>query len=320
MIVPTSLERLRVFHAISASGTIAGAARALGYTPSAVSQHLAALEREAGTALVERSNRGVTLTRPGVLLASRSADILDLVRAAFDEVAASDHTREVPVSVAAFPTAITTLLLPLRERLGSAVRLTIVDAEPEAALRELAARRVECAITDSYGDHGLLHHDLLEEERLHRLLLRAEPIRLVTRSDRACHDLRDCADAPWVLGGPASRLGGVARRTCGAAGFTPQVIAETDDHHVTFDAVVSAGAVSLLPELALTALPEGVTVATRVAVPIERRIEFVTRLALRDHPAINAIAQVLSGSAVQPGDRAPWSVVRTIQSERPGRK
>ena len=84
MAQPTTLERLRVFLAISSTGTIAGAARALGYTPSAVSQHLAALEREAATTLVERSNRGVVLTAAGRLLATRSSDVLDLVRNAFE--------------------------------------------------------------------------------------------------------------------------------------------------------------------------------------------------------------------------------------------
>ena len=67
---PTSLERLRVFLALSTVGTVAGAARSLGYTPSAVSQQLAVLEREAGVALVERSNRGVVLTSAGEVSAA----------------------------------------------------------------------------------------------------------------------------------------------------------------------------------------------------------------------------------------------------------
>jgi DNA-binding transcriptional LysR family regulator len=289
---PTTLERLRVFHEISTAGTIAGAARSLSYTPSAVSQHLAALERETAASLVERSNRGVLLTEVGRLLAQRAADILDLVRNSFDEVGFATGRHETLISIAAFPTAITTMLLPLRERLAPSIRLAIVDAEPEAALRALGARDVDCAITDGYAD----------EQRprsgdLHRTVLRTEPIRLVARSDRVESTLAAYADAPWVLGGPGSRIGAAARRTCRAAGFSPNVITETDDHHISFDVVRASGAVSLLPELALADLPDGLAV-TPVSVPLERRIEFVTRNPLRTNPAIADLGRLLAGEPV----------------------
>ncbi len=239
---PTTLERLRVLQAISSSGTIAGAARSLGYTPSAVSQHLASLEREAAASLVERSNRGVVLTSAGRLLATRSADILDLVRNAFDEVGAATNRHETSLVVAAFPTAITTMLLPLRETLAPSIRLTIVDAEPEQALRALTARDVDGAITDDYANQRPSRPD-----NLHRTLLRSEPIRLVTRPDRLERTLAAYADADWVLGGPTSRLGQAARHLCQNAGFTPRVVTETDDHHITFEVIRAGGAVSLLP-------------------------------------------------------------------------
>lgn len=290
---PTTLERLRVFHAIAAAGTIAGAARSLGYTPSAVSQHLATLERETAASLVERSNRGVVLTAVGRLVAQRAADVLDLVRNSFDEVGIAAGRNETLVSVAAFPTAITTMLLPLRERLAPSILLAIVDAEPEAALHALGAHDVDCAITDGYADE-----QPSRAGGLHRTVLRTEPIRLVVRSDRVRSTLAAYADDPWVLGGPGSRLGGAARRACRAAGFSPQVITETDDHHISFDVVRASGAVSLLPELALADLPDGLTVAPDVHVPLERRIEFVTRNPLRTNPAIAALRRLLAGEAV----------------------
>ena len=110
----TTLERLTILDAVASAGTIAGAARSLGYTPSAVSQQLAALEREARTPLVERSNRGITLTSAGQLLARRSGEILDTVRTAFDEIDTTTNSAPTPLVVAAFPTAITEILLPLR--------------------------------------------------------------------------------------------------------------------------------------------------------------------------------------------------------------
>lgn len=287
--VPTTLERLRVFHAIATTGTIAGAARSLGYTPSAVSQHLARLERETAASLVERSNRGVVLTAVGRLVAQRAADVLDLVRNSFDEVSIAAGRHETLISIAAFPTAITTMLLPLRELLAPSIQLAIIDAEPEAALRALDAHDVDCAITDGYEGEQPLRFG-----GLYRTVLRTEPIRLVTRSDRVGSTLAAYADAPWVLGGPGSRLGEAARQTCRAAGFAPRVITETDDHHISFEVIRASGAVSLLPELALADLPDGLAVAPDVHVPLERRIEFVTRNQLRTNPAIAAVRRPLA--------------------------
>lgn len=282
MMLPTTLERLRVFQAVASAGTIAGAARELGYTPSAVSQHVSALERETGIALVERSNRGVSTTAAGSVLADRASDILDLVRTAIDAAGSASGPHVPTLTIAAFPTAITALLLPARTRL--AIGLRMVDAESEEALRALAAREVDAAITD--GEAG-------RDDRLHRVVVRTEAIRLVTRADRSVRSLGACADAPWVLGGVGSRLGDAARRLCHESGFAPDVIVETDDHYIAFEAIRMAGAVTMLPELALTELPDGVVVS-RVRLPIQRRIELVTRPALRDDPAIAAVAELLT--------------------------
>lgn len=289
---PTTLERLRVFHAVATAGTIAGAARALSYTPSAVSQHLATLEREAGAALVERSNRGIVLTAAGQLLAARASTVLDLVRNALDEVGTAAGRSQVSITVAAFPTAITTMLLPLLDRLTPSIRLTIIDAESEAALDALRARRVDCAITDGLATDSAAQHRPHADD-LHRTVIRTEPLRLVARADRVEHTLESYRDAGWVLFKSGSRLGNATRDLCATAGFTPTVIAETDDHHTTFDIVRTTGAVAVLPALALTSVPEGITIAEHIDVPIERRIELVTRQALRDHHAVVELAHHL---------------------------
>ena len=74
--------RLRLLREIGTRGSIAGAARALGLTPSAVSQQLAVLERDCGASLVDRSSRGVVLTGAGRQLASRAEQVLDILAAA----------------------------------------------------------------------------------------------------------------------------------------------------------------------------------------------------------------------------------------------
>ena len=280
MAVPTTLERLRILDSIASVGSIAGAGRALGYTASAVSQHLATLEREAGTALVERSNRGVVLTSAGRLLARRAGDVLDLVRNAFDDIDATDR-HETALVVAAFPTAITEILMPIRGQLAPSIRLTIVDAESEHALRAVTAREVDAAIIDGYA-HQL--HDRSVD--LERVQLRSEPIRLVTRPDLVARSFEECADAEWVVAGPASPIGHAFRQLCHNAGFVPKVIAETDDHRITFDIIRTCGAVSLLPELALIGISDDLAIAHHVDVPLRRKIEFVTRRSLSTNPTI----------------------------------
>lgn len=283
---PTSLERLRIFLAVSTVGTVAGAARSLGYTPSAVSQQLAVLEREAGVALVERSNRGVVLTPAGEVIARRSGELLDLVRTTFEDAARAAAHHEATVSIAAFPTAIPTLLLPVRRLLAPDIDIVVVDAEPERAIQLVVAHEADAAITDAEAVD-------LRSAELHRTLIRTDPLRLVVPDRRRVRSLADCAAAPWVLGGVHSRHGDAARRVCRAAGFEPDVIVETEDHRIAFDVVRAAGAVTLLPEMALVDVPRGVTIARSIDVGYVRRVEFVTRSTMRTNPAVVRVRDAL---------------------------
>ena len=76
------VRRLRVLSEVARLGSFTSAARSLSYTPSAVSQQIAALEREAGAILVERGPRGVSLTEPGRLLSAEAEQILGRLGAA----------------------------------------------------------------------------------------------------------------------------------------------------------------------------------------------------------------------------------------------
>ena len=283
---PTSLERLRIFLAVSTVGTVAGAARSLGYTPSAVSQQLAVLEREAGVALVERSNRGVVLTSAGEVIAKRSGELLDLVRTTFEDAARAAAHHQATLSIASLPTAIPTLLLPVRQRLAPDIDIVVFDAEPERAIQLVVAHEADAAITDAEAVD-------LRSAELHRTLIRTDPLRLVVPSRKRVRELTDCAGDRWVLGGPHSRHGDAARRVCRAAGFEPNVIVETEDHRIAFDVVRAAGAVTLLPEMALVDVPRGVAIARSIDVGYARRVEFVTRSTMRDNPAVVRVRDAL---------------------------
>src|SRR5215210_8895615 len=131
------VRRMRVLREAAERGTIAAAARALAFTPSAVSQQLAALEREAGVALLDRHGGRVRLTEPGRRLVARTEAILAELEAATAELAAASADVSGDVHVAAFPSAERALLAPAAALLGRRhpdVRVRTTELEPEAAL------------------------------------------------------------------------------------------------------------------------------------------------------------------------------------------
>lgn len=287
---PLTLERLRLLHAVASHGTIAAAAAESGYTASAVSQQLSALERQLGTSLLERTNRGVTLTPAGTRLTERAAAILDLVQAATVEATqAGPDAPPIELRIGAFPSAISSIIVPAIPALASSVRLTIVHMEPEPALAALLARRLDAAVIDSYegqpdpGRPGL---------RLAGLL--TDPLRVAVSGDRpAPRALGDLADATWVLGGLHSRLGRTTRAVLRSAGITPSVLVESDDHWTTYDVMRSIDAVTMLPELALRNAPAHVVPVAGIGVRCDRHIHLVTRAVRHPHPAFAAVETAL---------------------------
>src|SRR5580765_1025242 len=147
------VNRMCLLREVGLRGSIAGAARSVRLTPSAVSQQLAALEREAGTALIDRSPRGVVLTAAGGRLADRAGEVLDVLHAARADLDRAAGAVGGEVAVAAVASAAVTFvsaaLVALRERqpgVGVAVRV----AEPATSLDLLLAGDVDVAVVDEY--------------------------------------------------------------------------------------------------------------------------------------------------------------------------
>jgi molybdate transport repressor ModE-like protein len=299
---PLTLERLRLLHSVASHGTIAAAAADSGYTASAVSQQLSALERQLGTSLLERTNRGVTLTPAGARLTERAAAILDLVHAATIEAAqAGPDAPPIELRIGAFPSAISSIVLPAMPALATALRLTIVHIEPEQALAELLARRLDAAVIDSYESRPDPRHP-----GLHLAGLLTDPLRVAIRGDRPRpRTLSDLADASWVLGGSHSRLGRTTTAVLRTFGITPSVLVESDDHWIIYDVMRSIDAVTVLPELALRNAPEHVVPVADIDLRCDRHIHLVTRAVLHPHPAFTALEAALLevASGVEPTNR-----------------
>ncbi|WP_400109329.1 LysR substrate-binding domain-containing protein [Cellulosimicrobium funkei] len=265
------LTRLRVLAAVAREGSVTGAARALHYAQPSVSHHLARLEAEVGVPLTERHGRGVRLTAAGRLLAARAEEILGRVGAAREELDALVSLSAGRVRLAAFPSALATLVPDVVGRLARehpGLGVGLVEAEPPEALDALRRGAVDVAL--------VFEHDRspLDTAGLRAVPVLAEELFLVrsgadprpgahddTRDDphdeaaassaEGPVDLAPLADAAWIAGCERCRADLVGR--CERAGFTPRVAFETDDY-VAVQALVASGVgVSLLPALALRA-------------------------------------------------------------------
>jgi len=246
-------RRLLVFREVAHSGSMAAAARRLGWTQPAVSQHIRKLEKDLGLTLITRVGRGIALTDPGQLLL-RHADAVDArLEAAGQALADLARRRTGRVRIAAFPSACATIVAAALMNLshqhpGLDVRLTQV--EPPQALVLLAEGQCDIAVVFDYPGEDF------ERGPLDAVKLLRDPLRAVVAdshdlADRDRIRLADLAGQRWIAGCVSCRSHLV--RESVKAGFTPDIRHSTDDY-VVVQALVAAGiAVAALPGMALRA-------------------------------------------------------------------
>jgi DNA-binding transcriptional LysR family regulator len=294
------LRRLRLLREVEARGSVHGAARALDYTPSAISQQLAVLEREAGAALLERVGRGVRLTDAGRVLVRHAAGLLDGVEAAEAEVAAlgSGHPAGV-VRVASFQSAFLRVVAPAVGTLATThpdVRVEATEDEVERAVPALRLRQLDLVIGDEYdGQPQPIHRDLAREP-----LLR-EQVRLVLAQDhplarRRRVPLARLAEAEWAGTQPGTGHREMLIRACRRlGGFEPDLRYSSDDFLILLELVRTAGACALLPDLVVAHGAPGVAVRSPAEGTIGREVFLITRRART--PAVEAVAAALRAAA-----------------------
>jgi molybdate transport repressor ModE-like protein len=245
------IVRLRVLVAVARHGSVTAAARALHYSQPSVSHHLAKLEAETGATLVQRAGRGIRLTAAGRMLADRAAEIIGRLDAASEELAAHVGLRAGRVRLAAFPSALGTVVPAAAVRLAAAhsgLDLRLSEAEPPEALRMLRAGYVDVAVVFQYGGQAA------EDDGIRLTPLLDEPAYLDTPAEPAGDSdgtLAGHAGSRWIAG--CDRCRSHLLDLCAEAGFQPGISFTTDDF-VAVQAMVAAGlGVTVLPALALQA-------------------------------------------------------------------
>ncbi|GLW94797.1 LysR family transcriptional regulator [Actinokineospora globicatena] len=291
------VRRLQVLRAVVTSGSVTAAATNLGYTPSAVSQQIATLEKEAGIALLERVGRGVQPTAAGRLLTEHAAIISRHVAEAETALADLRAGRTGRLAIRYFATAGSALVPPALARLrsvhpGVQVDLKLVD--PGDPLPEIA---------QGHADLAIVVHPREAPRGVHMTHLLDDPYRVVLpRGHRLAGkrviDLADLADEPWVgewpMGGPCWQI---ILDACAAAGFTPSVTVESEDYTNAQGFVAAGLGISLIPVMGLSNPHPGIiTRRIRNPEPI-REIHAAVRETTLDSPPLIELLTALREAA-----------------------
>ncbi|RZD55623.1 LysR family transcriptional regulator [Streptomyces albidoflavus] len=288
---------MQVLRAVVETGSVTAAAGRLGYTPSAVSQQVTALEAQAGTPLLERVGRGVRPTEAGTLLAGHAELIGGQVALAEAALADLRAGRTGRLTVRYFATAGPGLLAPALARFrdqhpGVGVELRL--SEPDDPLAEVAEGRADLGLgvrPDAPPPPGV---DLV------RLL--DDPYRVALPPDhplagREVVDLADLAEEPWIGSEPPGPCLHAVLQGCAAAGFTPEVAVECQDY-TTAQGFVAAGlGVALLPRLGLAVPHPGVTVRPVRGPEPARTIRAALRSGAPRTPALTGLLTALREAA-----------------------
>jgi molybdate transport repressor ModE-like protein len=290
-------RRLHVLFAVALHGSVTAAAAALHMSPSAVSQQLAALEREVGHDLLERHGRRVRLTATGELMVRHAGRLAALLEEAEADLASMTLGQVGEVSIAAFTSAITEVVAPaitgLRDT-APRVRVRVKDAEGPTGQQLLATGEVDIAIAVAHQDNASTG-----VENQHRDFLYTEPFDALVPSGHALASERDItlaqlADDSWVTPWPGNPIYDLTYFACEEAGFRPRVESVSNDFRAVC-ALVSAGAgVALAPRSALRGIRmRGMKVLPLEGRPPTRRVFVSVRRGAERHPLITQVLDAL---------------------------
>jgi DNA-binding transcriptional LysR family regulator len=288
------VHRLRVFRSVVASGSVASAAANLGYTPSAISQHLAALHRETGLVLLERSGRGLRPTPAGIALAAEAQGVLARLGEAETVVAGLRAERTAHLSLTYVASVGATWLPEVAQRLAEqhpevALDLRLHDdAEPGEAERS----DIQLCVGDAdsvRATAGFDAHHLVEDP--YRVVLPAShPL-----AHRLEIDLSELGAERWIDNEPVA---GWCRRNllraCTAAGIAPVFQVQAHDYGMSIAFVGAGLGITVLPALAAQQLPDGLRAIPVVRPAPSRTIYAVVRRAIAQMPPARLVLATLA--------------------------
>ncbi|MFC6705129.1 LysR family transcriptional regulator [Flexivirga alba] len=287
------IHRLRVFRSVVASGSVQGAATHLGYTPSAVSQHINQLQRETGLTLFEKAGRGISPTPTGRLLAQQSDDAMGALARLDNVVTDLRQGRTGSLSIACFSSAgeewVPRLVAKLQREFKNVLITVDLNEHTEAARAEcdLDIRTEDLSEKPSHIK-GYTRHELTTEPYV-VVLPAKHPL-----ADRDEIAMTDLADDPWVDDSNQDQTcGRILRRAIDKSGMSPRTVAECQDHHTSFALVAAGIGVTLAPLLTLGSLPRKARAVPLSSPEIRRGISVHVRDAAAGSPVTRRALELL---------------------------
>lgn len=284
------VRKLRLLRELAHRRTIAAVAEALAYTPSAVSQQLAALEREAGVPLLERTGRRVELTPAALTLVNHTETILAALAQAQTDLAATRTALTGTLRIGAFPSGVDTLLSPALVALSRdhpRLELTVAELDPVTVPNALRTEALDLALIQEYDYVPATPDPAMDTEPLLE-----ETIFLAALTDDPLPAHRN---ASWIAGSPGTLCHAMTVRACQAAGFTPHIRHHVDNFGTVLALVAAGQGVALVPELGTHDHPPTLTLTP---LPTRRKTHLAYRRGTGEHPAILAARAALHASAV----------------------
>jgi len=287
-----------MLRAVVSSGSVTAAAENLGYTPSAVSQQVAALERQTGVPLLERVGRGVRPTAAGRLL-TEHADVISRNLAEAETALADLRAgRTGTLSVRYFATAGAALVPPAVARLRAefpGVQLDLKLIDPQDPLPEVERGDADLAIVvrgDSTPPSPAVRLVHLLDDPMRAVLPRGHRL-----AAKRVIDLAELAEEPWICN---ERVPGtcmdVVLDACGAAGFSPNFTVLAEDYATARGFVAAGLGVSLIPQLGIEG--GGAVVVRRVRRPEPvRSIYAAVRATAHPSAALDGLIEALRAAA-----------------------
>jgi DNA-binding transcriptional LysR family regulator len=296
-------RRLAVLREFATQGTVARTADALDFTPSAISQQLAALQREAGVELVRRSGRRLELTDAGRALVREADGVLAHLERVQSDLAAYAGEVRGTVRVAAFETAAIALVVPALRALREAhpgLRAELHELEAEASLPLVARGGLDVVVAEEY-EHaprprdGRLHRDYLPEDEM----LVALPAGHPAAEPDGPIELSGLADAEWATPRAGTAYAEMFERLCrSVGGFEPAVRHRVNDLGLLLE-LVTAGCAALVPALGGAAADHRVGVHPLRGVTLSRAIFVAVRASDRSRPSTRTVVAAIGEAAAR---------------------
>ena len=290
-----NLRHLEIFVAIAESGSFSSAAEAVSLNQSTLSQHIAALEKEVGTLLLDRTGKGVTVTGGGKVFLQHARRVLHERDVLTQAMAGFKGLRNVQLEIGASNIPANYLippLLPVLREKHPGISLKMVTGDSRDIINRLLASEIELAVVGSNTGEKSIAFSPLISDRLVLIVGVNHPLRSQTIT------LEDLAELPLIVREGGSGSGRALEHSLREAGFDPgqlNIVASLGSNEAVRQAVAAGAGAAFVSEFSIrhAGLGQEIHKVTMSGLNIERQIWLARLKSHSDSPAVTAFCEIL---------------------------